>query len=90
MMCDYKTVVAHHKLILFIIIRLVGKAYGLAGSKGARTARQTALPRRRFSHGITPVKAAPAPLRCAPAGDTVCRDRVLLSSEVLLPRSFGE
>jgi len=35
MMCDYKTVVAHHKLILFIIIRLVAKAYGLAGSKGA-------------------------------------------------------
>ena len=25
-----------------------------------------ALTRRRSSHGITPVKAAPAPLRCAP------------------------
>ena len=49
-----------------------------------------ALTRRRSSHGITPVKAAPAPLRCAPAGDTVCRDRNLPALEVLLPRSFGE
>jgi hypothetical protein len=33
--------------------------------------------RRRFVHCITPVKAPPAPLRCAPAGDSVCRDILL-------------
>nr|OZC13068.1 hypothetical protein SPSIL_55240 [Sporomusa silvacetica DSM 10669] len=47
-------------------------------------------PRRRSSYCITSVKAMPAPLCCAPAGDTVCRVNVLYIIRKLCARALVE